>query len=291
MAKCLVTGHKGYIGAKLYDTLKSQGHSVLGIDLLDSEDPINLVEELAEDSRGNIESKFFDFGPEYVFHLACWPRVGLGIEKPLDTMKNNVIAGSTILNFSRKVGTVKRLIYSSSSSIFGNGHGPTTPYAIQKYTTELECGVYSSIFGLDTVSLRYFNVYSEDQPAEGPYATAISNWMKAIRKNNVPFITGDGEQRRDMVHLDDVISANLFCMNREEAFNGLVCDVGTGKNISLNEVKEIVQKSHNVSFEYKPPRLGEVMYTKADTSTLSDLGWKASISLVDGITKCFDFEA
>ena len=214
MIRCLVTGHKGYIGSHLYEKLKQLGHVVQGIDLkeLYGRD-INSLQGLKEDDRGNFHPYFWNFRPEYIFHLACIPRVGYSIDEPVKSMKNNVIAGSNVLNFARKVGA-KRVIYSSSSSISGNGYGPTNPYALQKMTTEIETKLYSELYGLDTVSLRYFNVYSKDQPADGPYATAISNWMKYIKNGKNPFITGEGDQRRDMLHVTDAVSANIFSMER-----------------------------------------------------------------------------
>jgi len=191
MARCLVTGHKGYIGSRLYATLEAQGHEVLGIDLKDhiSHD---VRQVLREDSDGKFHPHYFNFQPEYIFHLACFPRVGHSIEYPVETAENNILAGTVALNFARKVKSVKRFIYSSSSSVKGNGKGPISPYALQKYTTELEAEIYSNIYGLDTVSLRYFNVYSPDQRADGPYTTAIANWMEALRKGINPFIRGMG---------------------------------------------------------------------------------------------------
>ena len=152
----------------------------------------------------------------------------------------------------------------------------------------MECKLYSELYGVDTVSLRYFNVYSEDQEADGPYATAIANWMKYIRKGETPFITGTGEQRRDMLHVSDAVSANIFAMERGDKFNGTHYDVGTGDNISLNEIKDIVQKHFaDVTFEYLGERKGEVMCTQADVLPLLDLGWKAEISVEAGVDLCF----
>ena len=131
MAKCLVTGHKGYIGSRLYAKLKELGHEVMGIDL-NEEVPHDIITCLAEDSDGKFHPHYADFEPEYIFHLACWPRIGLCLEKPVETMHNNVMAGSIVLNFARKNKSVKRVIYSSSSSVMGNGDGPTNPYALQK---------------------------------------------------------------------------------------------------------------------------------------------------------------
>ena len=278
--RCLVTGHKGYIGSKLYNKLQNMGHEVLGIDLVDGDDLCML--------NSNDHAKYFNFQPEYIFHLACWPRVGFSIENPVATMKNNVMAGTVLLDYAKRVGA-KRVIYSSSSSILGNGQGPESPYALQKMVTEVECKLYASLYDIDTVSLRYFNVYSEDQQADGPYATAICNWMKYIKEDKTPFITGDGEQRRDMLHVDDAISANIFAMERSEDFNGGVYDVGTGNNISLNEVKHIVNGFFpNVSFEYRDDRPNEVRETKALIYPLKQLGWQTNITIESGISSCFE---
>ena len=288
MAKCLVTGHRGYIGGKLFSKLIELGHEVVGIDLQD-EISYDVAKVLAEDNDGRFHPYYASFEPEYVFHLACWPRIGECLNNPVGTMRNNVLAGSVLLNFANKVESVKRVIYSSSSSVVGNGNGPTNPYALQKLVTEKECGIYSDVYGLDTVSLRYFNVYSEDQRADGPYATAIANWRKSLLNGITPFITGDGEQRRDMIHVDDVVSANIHCMEYAERFDGKVFDVGTGDNISLNEVREVVQLYHDVEFEYRPPRPGEVEETRADTSQLAEYGWETSVSIPEGMHRCFNF--
>ena len=286
MSKCLVTGHKGYIGSKLYKKLEDLGHEVQGIDLKDNKD-INTYQGLLEDDQGFFHPHWYNFKPEYVFHMACWPRVSFSIENPVKTMKNNILAASNVFNFARKAG-VKRVIYSSSSSVVGNGDGPTSPYALQKLTTEIEAKLYSELYGLDTVSLRYFNVYSPDQKADGPYATAISNWMEFIRKDKAPFITGKGDQCRDMLHVDDAVSANIFAMSCKDDFNGRVYDIGTGTNISLNEIKNIVKKHHpDLNFSYTEERPNDVMFTKANTAPMKELGWQTSIPIEAGIEECF----
>ena len=286
MARCLVTGHRGYIGSKLYKKLKDLGHEVIGIDLQDGKD-INAVHGLVETKDGMFTPPWDSFKPEYIFHMAAIPRIMHCIEEPVRTMSNNVLAGSHVLNYARKIGA-KRVIYSSYSSVIGNGAGPTNPYALQKYTTELETKMYSEIYGIDTVSLRYFNVYSECQAADNPYVTVLANWMNFIRNNKNPFITGDGNQRRDMVHVDDVISANIFAMNHEDRFNGSVYDIGTGDNISLNEIKEIVYKYFpGTKFVYKQDRPNEVSVTKANPNKIHKLGWTPEIKIIEGINRCF----
>jgi len=288
MAKCLITGHKGYIGSKLFDRLKELGHEVMGIDLQEviSSDVTRL---LKEDREGRFHPHYFNFQPEYIFHMACWPRIGFCLKSPVITMENNVLAGSVVLNFANKCKSVKRVIYSSSSSVVGNGQGPTNPYALQKLVTEMECKIYSEIYGLDTVSLRYFNVYSEDQDASGPNATAVAHWIHSIKNDIEPYITGDGEQRRDMIHINDIVSANIFAMNYQGDFNGQSFDVGTGENISLNEIKDIIQEYHDIEFQYIGDRPGEVSSTKAKIDDLESLGWKAQIKTTKGIRNCFRF--
>ena len=275
MSRCLVTGHKGYIGSRLYNELEELGHEVIGIDLLEEENILDGLEHLE------------DFAPEYIFHLACIPRVAYSVEQPVYTAINNIISTSIVLDFAKKV-KAKRVVYSGSSSVIGNGDGPTSPYALQKLTSELETKLYSELYGIDTVTLRYFNVYSEDQKVTGPYATAVSNWMHFIKEGKNPFITGDGTQRRDMLYVQDAVSANVFAMEYKDKFNGKAFDAGTGDNISLNEMKEIaLEYIPEVQFDYIDPRPGDVMYTKANTNSLAELGWKVNMPIKEGIKKCF----
>lgn len=275
--RVLVTGHKGYIGSKVFSALESAGHDIRGIDLKDGQD---IIYDLG---------KFKDFNPEYVFHLAAIPRVPYSIEFPEEVLENNVLSTIRILEYARKSGT-KRVVYSSSSSVRGNGNGPTSPYGASKLVPEILCKNYSDVYGLDTVSLRYFNVYSKDQTVDGPYATAIANFMHAIRENKNPFITGAGEQRRDMLHVSDAVAVNLFCMNYDGVFGGQHYDAATGNNISLNEVKEIVLKYHpEVIFDYVEDRAGDVFSTRANTGPLKDLGWETKVDITTGIDECFNF--
>ena len=281
MSRCLVTGHMGFIGTELYNTLKELGHEVIGIDLKEGNDILDVLKE------DQIQDKYIDFSPQYIFHLACIPRVAYSVEKPVQTMRNNVLAGSLVLNYAKKV-KASRVIYAGSSSVVGNGSGPASPYALQKMVTERECKIYSELFNIDTVTLRYFNVYSETKTDGNPYATAIAKWRHCIKEGETPFITGDGEQRRDMAYLTDVVSANIFAMHHENNFNGEFYDVGTGSNISLNEIKEIILKYHpSIKFDYVAPREGDVMYTKADMNKLAKLGWRPEVSISEGVERLF----
>lgn len=280
MARCLVTGHKGYIGSGIYNELKRQGHEVMGIDLKDGDNILDW-------KYANISMKWEKFKPEYIFHLAAFPRVAYSVEHPVEVIENNVLSSLYVLELARAVGT-KRVIYSSSSSVVGNGDGPENPYGASKYMPESMHGVWSKLYGVDTVCLRYFNVYSPDQQADGPYATAVANWMQFIRDGKTPFITGDGEQRRDMAHKMDIVSANLFCMEYPTAFGGQWFDVGTSDNISLNEMKQLVKEHFaNIDFKYVAPRDGEVLCTKADIGPLKKLGWSPCHDIKEGVSECF----
>lgn len=283
MPRCLVTGHRGYIGSRLFKKLESLGHEVIGIDLKDGDD-INLI--LSPNEIKN--SKYYRFKPEYIFHMACNPRVEYSVKNPIETAKNNIISTTNVLNFSKSVGA-KRLIFSSSSAIYGDGTKPLNPYGLQKLYSEMECNLWkTNLYNLDTVSLRYFNVYSHDQIVSDAYATVIANWIDLIKSDKTPFINGDGEHRRDMVHVDDVVSANLFAMSDNVNFDADYYDVGTGINISLNEIKRIVNKwLPEVEFIYKDERSGDVKKTLADIKPLKKLGWQAKISPEEGINSCF----
>jgi len=283
MSRCLVTGHKGYIGSRLYKELVALGHEVEGIDLQVNS---KFSGPGDEDILDGLE-QYEEFRPEYVFHLACIPRVAYSVEQPVHTMINNIISTSIVLDFARKVGA-KRVIYSGSSSVVGNGDGPTSPYGLQKLVSEMEAKLYSELYGLDTVTLRYFNVYSPCQEASGPYATAIANFMEFIRQGKNPFITGNGEQRRDMSHLEDVVSANIFAMEHKGEFGGQYYDVGTGDNISLNEIKDIVLEFfEDVEFDYVEDREGDVFLTKANMEPLKALGWWPRKNVREGIRECY----
>lgn len=271
MAKCLVTGHKGYVGSRLSNSLKKRGHTTYGLDLKDGQDLLRCL-----------PNEEFD----YVFHLAALPRVGYSVENPSYTFRQNAYATSVLLEWCKNHG-VKRVIFSSSSAVVGDRNEPNSPYGLHKLISEQECKLYSKLYGLDTVSLRYFNIFSEDQEYGGTYSTVVCAWMEMIRNGQTLRFDGDGSQSRDFVHVQDVIDANLFCMERKNNFNGEFYDVGTGITISLNEIKKIVEKYNQVKFDYAPNRVGDVKTTKADINKLKNIGWCAKIDSYQAIHKFF----
>ncbi len=270
--KVLVTGHKGYIGGHLFDALTELGYETTGIDLKEGHDIAHCLPNLNFD---------------YVFHLAGFPRVEYSVHNPSYTLRQNVLVTSTLLEWA-KAHAVKRFIFSSSSSVVGDGDGPRSPYGMHKLMSEMECELYSKLYDLDTVCLRYFNVYSEDQEYGGSYSTAICAWLHMMKLNKPLRIDGDGNQSRDLIHVSDVVSANLFCMQHDAPFEGKHFDVGSGETISFNQIKELINDSCNVSWVSAPERAGDVKHTEANISELKDLGWSPKISIREGLRRCFN---
>ena len=135
----------------------------------------------------------------------------------------------------------------------------------------MECELFTKLYGLDTVSLRYYNVYSEDQEFNGPYSTVINHWMNSIKNKQPLFLDGDGEQTRDFVHVDDVVAANIFCMTAQKNFDGSILDVGVGKETSLKYIKFYIDQENDVSWVKRPQRVGDVRDSKSDPSKLKRL--------------------
>lgn len=280
MARCLITGHKGYIGLKLYTKLQELGHEVYGIDIVsdDVSEKLDIRWHLFDHNKSY---KHIDFHPEYVFHLAAKPSVQWSVENPSDSLTHNVLGSSRVLEYAKLVGA-KRLIFASSAAAIK----PASPYGVHKKMTEMECKMYSNLYDLDTVCLRYFNVYSEDQKYGGAYSTVISAWLEKIRNNESLRIDGDGTQTRDFIHVDDIVDANIHCMNYSGKFNGDTYDVGTGVSQSLLDIKNFIDSVYDVQWSYKDGRLGDIKNSKADTTKMREIGWNSKIGLKAGLRRC-----
>jgi len=270
--KILITGHRGYIGSRLFKTLDDGVNIVHGVDMKDGRDVIH-----------HLPAENYD----YVFHLAAFPSVQQSVNEPSDTFRNNAYATSVLLEWA-KTHNVKRVIFSSSAAAKGDGHGPTSPYGLHKLISEQECSLYSKLYDIDTVSLRYFNVYSEDQQYGGAYSTVISAWMQMIREGNPLRIDGDGDQTRDFIHVDDIVSANIFCMNNKNNFNGDVVNVASGESISLNYIKSFIDnRGEDIKWDVLPNREGDIKHSESDIRKMLDLGWSPNVSIENGLEKCF----
>jgi len=269
--RILVTGHRGYIGKHLFNKLKSLSYDVYGIDLKDGLDVLF-----------SLPDKDFDI----VFHLAALPSVSFSVDNPSYSYRHNSYATSVLLEWAKNHG-VSRFIFSSSAAVYGDGSDPVSPYGLQKLLSEKECKLYSKLYGLDTVSLRYFNVYSQDQQYGGPYSTVISAWMEMVRQCRPLCINGTGEQIRDFVHVDDIVAANMFCMNYKEKLNGDAYDVGTGENFSLNQVRDIILSTIKADFATKPARAGDIGESKISNNNLMSIGWSPQVDFKKQIIKYF----
>jgi UDP-glucose 4-epimerase len=280
MARCLVTGHKGYIGSKLFNALKKLGHDVRGIDIESGEisERLDIRWHLFDTEKNFSHLKF---KPEYIFHLAAKPSVQWSVENPSESLAHNVMGSSNVLEYAKLVGA-KRLIFASSAAAIN----PTSPYGAHKRMTELECKVYSSLYDIDTVCLRYFNVYSEDQKYGGPYSTVISAWIENIKNNKPLRLDGDGSQTRDFIHVDDIVGANVHCMNYKQDFKGEVYDVGTGCSQSLIEIKKYFDNIFDVKWDIGSARSGDIKHSKANINKLNDIGWRPKIDLKTGLRRC-----
>jgi len=289
--KAIVTGGAGFIGSHLVDALVSFGIEVSIIDNLST----GKIENL------NPKAKFFNVdvcnlnninhlfnGIDIVFHLAAVASVQYSIENPKET--NDINVGGTLnVLLSAKEAGVKRLVFSSSSSVYGDVDkiptnesrkiNPKSPYALHKYTGELYCKLFSEIYNLETVCLRYFNVYGPRQNPNGAYASVIAKFSDLKRNKEILTITGDGNQTRDFVFVEDVARANIFAAESDRVGKGEVVNIGSGKKYSVNEIAKIIGgPTKNI------PQRVEPKDSMADISLAKFLlDWEPSISLEDGL--------
>lgn len=238
--------------------------------------------------------------PEYVFHFAALPRVSFSVEHPRLTSEVNIIGTVALLKMSKASG-VKRFIYSSSSAVYGgakkmptkeseNFPDPRSPYAVQKYAGEPFCRTFSELFGLDTVCLRYFNVFGPGQYGDSPYSTVICAWLESLYfpKKKKAFIEGDGNQSRDFCYVDNVVSANILAMNSKKNFKGEAFNIAHGERIKVNEVKKLIEKHTGKKLHLKkyPPRLGDVKHTCADISKAKKfLHYRPKVDFNEGLKR------
>lgn len=296
--RCVVTGGKGFIGSHLVEKLLERGSEVVVIDDESAPENDNFYEfEGAEYVNADIcDSNTHELykGSEVVFHLAARSRIQPAYNSPRHTFENNVIGTQSVLEASKKA-CVKRVIYSGSSSYYGMQKPPhredmpsdcLNPYSLSKYQGEQLCKLYSRISNLETVVLRYFNVYGPREPLKGQYAPVVGIFKRQKAAGEQLTIVGDGEQRRDFTHVFDVVEANLFASFelRTRVFKSTIpheiFNIGTGTNYSVNQVAEMV--SDNTKFIQSRP--GEARETLAENiKARLQLGWEPRYSLPDMI--------
>lgn len=294
MKRYIVTGGAGFIGSHIVDYLAEAGHEPVVIDNFQSgkREHVRPGIEIIEADIRDFESLTPLFrGASGIFHAAAQPRMQLSIQQPRLTNDINVTGTLNVLLAARDAG-VPRVVYSASSSAYGDGAplplhedlpaNPLIPYAIQKRVGEQYCVAASAFYGVETVSLRYFNVYGPRQTtaADGPYATVIGIFLEQ-RKMGLPMtIVPDGSQRRDFTHVFDVARANLLAMASSKVGKGEIINIGTGKNYSVIEAASMI----GGPTEFLPPRSGEARETLANNRKAEELlGWVPQISFPEGI--------
>jgi UDP-glucose 4-epimerase len=294
VSKVLVTGGAGFIGSHIVDGLIARGYEVIVIDdessTANEEFFYNEEATYVKQSICSPHTKTFYHGVEYVFHLAAHSRIQPALNNPIECVETNVLGTATVLQFAREAG-VKKVINSSTSSSYGLKNkpplkedmipDPLNPYSVSKISAEGICKMYTDLFGIQCITLRYFNVYGDRQPLRGTYAPVVGLFLEQKKLNQPLTIVGDGEQRRDFTHVKDVVKANLACI--DSVIGGYqTINIGTSKNYSVNEIAAMI--SDNV--EFIPERPGECRETLASNSKASYyLDWEPTIDIKDWINE------
>jgi len=300
-----VTGGAGFIGSHIAEALLDKGESVIIFDNLATGREKNLaaLKERAQFIRGDLRD--FDSlrnamkGVEIVFHQGALASVPRSIADPITSLETNINGTQNVLLAARDTG-VRRVVYASSSSVYGNSPTlpkredmpthPMSPYAVQKLTGELLCRVFTQIYGLEAVALRYFNVFGPRQDPTSQYAAVIPRFLTALIEKRRPIVYGDGEQTRDFTYIANVVQANLLAATSPHA-SGYAMNIGCGEQISLNTVLRLAGEVLNVSPhpEYQEPRPGDVRESLADISLAQRLlAYKPTVTFREGLTRTLD---
>lgn len=327
--RALVTGGCGFIGSNLVKRLVSEGWTVDIVDNLssgsedsisslnirriptpsllpqfynslsqkgDNRDPDSVLLITGDFSDVGILSAIRDKRYDIVFHQAAVPRVSYSVENPAETTFENIT--KTVSLFEACNDSVKRVVWASSSSVYGGaetmptpecerGKSPTmSPYAWQKFAIEDYAKLCYTLYNLDIVCLRYFNVFGPGQLGDSPYSTAVSAWCHATKSSTPLRSDGDGKQSRDLCYVDNVVDANLLAANSDNIFKGKCYNVACGDRISNNEILDYFLKNYDVAISHAPERSGDVKHTQADITEISkDLGYSPKVKFWDGFDK------
>lgn len=307
MAKglCLVTGGAGFIGSHLVDGLLAAGYPVRVLDDLSTGDEANLrrhrgaLRIMRGDLRDRDAVRAAMSEVEVVFHLAAISSVQRSIVDPVESIDVNVRGAMQVLQMAQQSG-VRRVILASSAAVYGDSDAlplsereapkPLSPYAVHKLACEHLCKVFTQMYGLETVALRYFNVYGSRQRPDAEYAAAIPRFVERLRHNEAPVIYGDGEQTRDFIHISDVVRANLLAAESPTACNCAI-NIASGQGASVNEVVRILTEltGATVTPRYEPPQPGDIRESVADIALARELlGFEPQVSLREGLALLLD---
>ncbi len=311
MDKFLITGGAGFIGSNIADRLLEQGHSVRVIDNFLTGKRENLSKALNSQRFELIEGDIRNLdtvrraceGIDFVLHEAAIPSVPRSIDDPIATNEVNINGTLNVLKASYE-NKVRRVVYAASSSAYGDTAvlpkkedmipSPLSPYAVSKLTGEYYCRVFTSVYGLETVSLRYFNIFGPRQDPNSTYAAVVPRFITAMLKGESPTVYGDGEQSRDFTYIENVIHANINACYAPPAAAGRVLNIACGTRFTLNTVlrklEEIFDKKANP--KYLPPKKGDVKHSQADiTNAANYIQYKIEVDFETGLRRTVDYFA
>lgn len=302
--RVLITGAAGFVGSAIARRLIADGHAVVGVDNLITGNLENLasvrdkVEFHEVDIRDKAAMERLCEGVEVIFHEAALPSVPKSVLDPLTSHQHNVDGTLAVLLAARAKG-VRRVVYAASSSAYGESPtlpkhegmipAPISPYAVQKLTGELYMQSFARVYGLETVSLRYFNVFGPFQAANSPYSGVLAKFITAMLTNESPVANGDGHQSRDFTYIDNVVEANLLAAAAPAAnVSGRVYNIACGERYSLVETFRILKEITGFAgeLEFGPPRTGDILHSLADIRRAhEDLKYSPGVGFVEGLRR------
>ncbi len=294
----LITGGAGFIGSHTAEAAVAAGYGVRVLDDLSSGDRANLpktIEFIAGDVTDPEIVATAVAGCDAVLHLAALVSAPQSLQAPLHTYHVNTTGTVTVLDAARRAG-VRRFVLASTCAVYGDLPGrkdenaavqPRVPYAASKLMAEQWVQLYAHAYGMETIVLRYFNVYGPRQRADSPYSGVLARWCAAVREGQPCTIFGDGSQTRDFVSVHDVARANLLAATHPALTWGELYHVATGCSVSLNDVLDALDAvtSHPVRRHYAPPRAGDILHSAGSSARLQALGWQAQVQLQAGLAE------
>src|ERR1700732_3869363 len=302
----LVTGGAGFIGSNTVDELVRRGHSVVVLDDLSGGKEENLAEVRNKITfiKGNITDievvRKAIFEADYVIHLAARTSVPYSMKDPIETNRINIDGTLNVLVAARDA-KVKRAVFGASSSAYGETPTlpkiekmepqPISPYGVTKYVGELYAQTFGRCYGLENVSLRYFNIFGPRQDPSSPYSGVLAKFCTAFLEDTPPLVFGDGEQTRDFTYVENAVQANLLACEAPNA-SGRVFNVGVGERISLNEVLRELGKitGKRLEAKYEPPRGGVIRHSQADIAQAREcLDYDPQVSFGEGLARTFEW--
>ena len=305
MSLYLITGGAGFIGSHIADELIKHGERVRVLDNFctgtknNLKNIINKIELIKGDIRNERDVNLALKNVDIVLHQAALRSVPRSVADPVSSNDVNVSGTLLLLNLSKE-HKVKKFVYASSSSAYGDNPtlpkfetqlpSPVSPYAVSKLTGEYYCTVFSKLFGLQSISLRYFNVFGPRQDPKSQYAVVIPKFINAALKNETAVIDGDGKQSRDFTYIDNVVSANLLAA-KSPVKHG-VFNIACGENYSLLDTIKIIEKTtgHKMKTRHAPPRAGDVRHTLADTSKANkQLKYRVLVNFKEGMKETIEY--